>query len=86
VIVALLLVVTFVAGAFWDPRGWLAAAATWACVPLAHLAKHLLGMPDTLHPNTHVSILYLAGFCLAVSAVGFALGLLVHGMMNRVAD
>jgi hypothetical protein len=80
VIVALLLVATFAVGASWGRRGWVAAAVTWACVPLAHVAKHLLGMSDTLHPNTYVSILFLAGFCLAVTAVGFGLGLVVHGM------
>ena len=78
VVVALLLTATFFAGATWGERGWLAAATTWACIPLAHVFKHLLGMPDTLHPNTYISMLYLAGFCLVVSAIGFGLGLLVH--------
>jgi hypothetical protein len=57
VIVVLLLVATALAGASWGQRGWVTAAVIWACVPLAHVIKHLLGLPDTLHPNTYASIL-----------------------------
>jgi asparagine N-glycosylation enzyme membrane subunit Stt3 len=86
VVVAFLLVATFLAAAAWGERGWLSAAATWACVPLAHVVKHLLGMPDTLQPNTYLSMLYLAGFCLVVSVIGFVLGLLVHRMRRDPAS
>ena len=82
-IVALLLVATFATGAAWGRGGWIGATAAWACVPLAHVAKHLLGAPDTLQPNTYLSILYLAGFCLFVSVFGFGLGTLAHRVMNR---
>ena len=34
-------------------------------------------MPDTLHPNTYLSVLYLAIFTLAVAIIGFGFGLLV---------
>jgi hypothetical protein len=78
IIVALLLAATGIAGAFWGRRGWLAAFLTGACVPSAHLARHLLGLPDTLHPNTYASILKLAAFCLAVALVGLAAGVLLR--------
>jgi len=75
VIVALLLAVTATAGAVWGRRGWVASAAAWAWVPTAHLAKRGFGLPDTLHPNTSTSILFLAAFTLAVAAVGTGCGL-----------
>jgi len=78
VIVAMLLAATAIAGAVWGRRAWVAAAATWACVPFAHVVKHVLGLPDTLHPNTYVSIFYLAVFTLVVATVGTGLGVLVH--------
>ena len=78
VIVALLLAATGMAGALWGWRGWVAAFFTVACVPSAHLAKHLLGLPDTLHPNTYASILKLAAFTLAVAFVGLASGALLR--------
>jgi len=78
VIVAMLLTATAMAGAMWGRNGGIAAAVTWACIPLAHVAKHLLGLPDTLHPNTYPSILLLAGFTLVVATVGTGCGLLVR--------
>jgi asparagine N-glycosylation enzyme membrane subunit Stt3 len=62
----MLLAVTTTAGALLGQRGWVAAAGTWVCVPLAHLVKHVLGLPDTVHPNTYASILLLAAFSLAL--------------------
>ena len=58
IIVALLLAATATAGALWGGSGWVAAAVTWVCVPLAHVAKRVLELPDTLHPNTYLSILF----------------------------
>jgi len=78
VIVAMLLAATAMAGAMWGRNGWIAAAVIWACVPLAHVAKHLLGLPDTLHPNTYTSISFLAAFTLAVATLGTCCGLLVR--------
>ncbi len=60
IIVALLLAATAMAGAMWGRSGWIAAAVTWVCLPLTHLVKHVLDLPDTLHPNTYTSILFLA--------------------------
>ncbi len=76
VIVALLLAASAVSGAVWGRSGWIAAAVLWACVPLAHVVKHVLGLPDTLHPNTYTSILFLAMFTLVVSTVGVVSGVL----------
>ena len=42
------------------------------------MTKHALGLPDTLHPNTYLSILYLAAFTLVVAIIGTGCGLLVH--------
>jgi hypothetical protein len=80
VIVILLLAATFAAGAAWKWHGWIAAVATWLCVPLVHLVKHLLGLPDTLQPNTYPSILMLAAFTLVISALGLFCGTLVHSL------
>lgn len=85
IIVAMLLAATAAAGAVWSGRGWATAAATWACVPLAHLVKHVLGLPDTLHPNTYMSILYLAGFTLVVAIAGTACGVLVGRLATGAA-
>jgi len=80
VIVAMMLAATATAGAIWGWRGWVTVAAAWACVPLAHVVKHVLGLPDTLHPNTDASILYLAAFSLVVAIVGSGCGVLVHDL------
>ncbi len=81
VIVAMLLAGTTTAALVWGRPGWLAAFAVWAWVPAAHLAKRILGLPDTLHPNTYASILMLATFSLAVSMVGIACGLLARRLV-----
>lgn len=78
VIVALLLAATATAGFLWGRHGWGAALAAWAWVPLAHVVKHVLGLPDTLHPNTWASILMLAAFTLVVAAVGTGCGVLLR--------
>jgi hypothetical protein len=83
IIVVMLLAATITAGAVWGRRGWSAAAASWVCVPLAHVAKQVLGLPDTLHPATYLSILYLALFTLVVAAIGTACGVLVHALATR---
>jgi hypothetical protein len=47
-------------------------------MPLANLSKHVLDLPDTLHPNTHASILLLATFSFVVATVGTGCGVLIH--------
>jgi len=46
IIVAMLLAATATGGAVWGWRGWVTAAAAWACVPVAHVIKHVLGLPS----------------------------------------
>jgi hypothetical protein len=75
VIIALLLVVTATAGAIWSR---IVSAIAWVCLPLAHLIKHILGLPDTLHPNTYASILMLAAFTLVVATIGTGCGILLR--------
>ena len=83
VIVALLLAVAFASGAKWGWLGWFAAAGMWICIPAAHLVKHVLDLPDTLHPNTYTSILMLAAFTLVVAAIGFVCGALSRKLWLR---
>jgi hypothetical protein len=82
IIIALLLAATAIAGAMWGRTGWVTAAVTWACVPLAHIVKHVLGLPDTLNPNTYTSILYLAAFTLGVAVAGTGCGVMVRRLAS----
>jgi hypothetical protein len=86
VIVAMLLAASGIAGALWGPRAWPAALSAWVCVPSAHLVKHLLGLPDTLHPNTYVSILKLAAFSLGVATVGTACGVFLRTLIATAGN
>jgi hypothetical protein len=83
VIVALLLTVTFAAGAKWGLQGWFTAAGMWICIPAAHLIKHVFDLPDTLHPNTYASILMLAAFSFAIAAIGLVCGALSRRLFLR---
>ena len=75
VIVGALLLVTATAGVLWGIHATMVAVIVWAWLPMGHLARHLLGLPDTIHPNTYASILKLGIFSFVVSAVGLAIGL-----------
>ena len=85
VIVVMLLAATATIAAVWGRHGWAPAAAAWLCVPLAHLIKHVLGLPDTLHPNTYTSILMLAAFTFVVAALGTGAGMLIHRGAARIS-
>jgi hypothetical protein len=78
IIVAMLLVMTAIVGWIWGWRGWTGSIVAWACVPLAHLVKHALGLPDTLHPNTYTSILMLAVFTFIIATIGTGCGILLN--------
>ena len=84
IIVGMLFAVTATSGVTWDWRGWFVTAAAWVCVPLTHLVKHVLGLKDTLHPNTYPSILKLAAFTFVVSAVGIGCGVLLRRLIRVV--
>ena len=79
VIVALLFVTAAAAGFLWGWQGWNVASTAWICVPLTHLVKHMLGLPDSIHPNTYNSIFMLALFTLLITAIGLTGGALLHG-------
>ena len=85
IIVAMLLAATATAGAIWGRRGLVTGAVAWACVPLAHVVEHVLGLPDTLHPNTYTSISYLAAFSMVVAAAGTGCGVLVRRLSTGPA-
>jgi hypothetical protein len=78
VIVGLLFTMTSIAGWIWGWGGGFASVAAWVCVPLAHVVKHLLGLPDTLQPNTYTSMLMLAVFTFAIAAIGTGCGVLLR--------
>lgn len=82
VIVIMLLVSTITVGAIWKWQAWIAAVTVWICLPMAHGFKHLLGLPDTLHPNTYTSILMLAAFTFLISAIGFLFGILINRILK----
>ncbi len=77
-IVALLLAASGAIGAVWQWRGWPGALAAAAPMPAVHLTKHLLGLPDTLQPNTLDSVVMMALFALAVSGAGLSGGALLR--------
>ena len=84
VIVIMLLISTITVGAIWKWHAWVAVVAVWICVPMTHVVKHLLGMPDTLHPNTYTSILMLAVFTFVISVIGFLFGTLINRISKSV--
>jgi hypothetical protein len=85
VIFALLLVGSAGMGSLWGTRGWPPALAMWICIPAAHIIKHVLGMADTIQPNTYASILLLAAVTLAVTLLGAGGGVLGHRLASQSA-
>ncbi|HEY0776386.1 MAG TPA: hypothetical protein VGD56_00330 [Gemmatirosa sp.] len=81
-VVAMLVGATAMLGTLASRRPWGTALAVWLWVPLAHLVKHGLGMPDTLHPNTYASILKLGVFSLVVAGVGTGCGVLTRRVVG----
>jgi len=78
VIVALLFLTSATFGAFFSRKGYLAAIPAWVCIPLVHIVKHLLNLPDTIYPNTYASIIKLAIFTFVVALIGFGIGILLN--------
>jgi hypothetical protein len=74
VIVALLLLASGSLGLAVGMRRWWCAVAVWFWIPAAHVVKHILGLADTLHPNTYASIAALAAFTLVVCGIGLCAG------------
>jgi hypothetical protein len=80
VVIALLFLASAACGFAWSQRGWVASAAAWLCLPSAHLVRHLLGLPDSLHPNTYTSILMLAAFTLVVAMIATGCGIALRSI------
>jgi len=85
VIVAMLVVIASTAAGIWGRHGRIAACGAWMLVPLAHRISHILSLPDTSHPNTYASILMLAAFTLAITALGTGVGMLIHRGSGRAS-
>ncbi|MFZ2325031.1 MAG: hypothetical protein WAV89_15220 [Ignavibacteriaceae bacterium] len=83
VIVVMLIIFNAVFGFIWEWKSWSASLSAWICIPLVHLIKHLLGLPDTLHPNTYASIIMLTVFTFIVSILGSGGGILVHKFLKE---
>jgi hypothetical protein len=79
VIVGLLFAAGGVMGAAWGRAAWAPSLVAWACLPLVHVAKHVAGLPDTLHPNTWASIAKLAVFTWVVTTVATGAAALLRG-------
>ncbi len=86
VIVALLFLATAAAGTLWGRRNWVAVVFTWLWLPSPHFFKHLLGLPDTLHPNTYLSIFKLTVFSLAIAVAGAISGVMLRSLLSAAAD
>lgn len=85
IVIALMLIfITFSSGFVFGWRGWIVSSITWGCVPLAHFIKHFFRLPDTLHPNTYISIILLAAFTLFVSIVGHGFGVLFNRFFRKL--
>jgi hypothetical protein len=50
------------------PWRWALLVGPWVAV--AHLVRHALGLPDSVHPNTYTTILLLVPVSLAVCLLG----------------
>ena len=82
VIVALLLSASVILGAFFGTRGSIALVFVWVCIPLVHLVKHILNIPDTINPNTYASILKLAIFTFVVALIGLGCGIIFNKLLK----
>jgi hypothetical protein len=85
VIVGMLLVFGAAVGMIWGARAVVAAAMAWVCLPMAHFLKHLLRLPDTIHPNNYASLLKLGAFTFVVTAIGLGFGLAFRRLLGREA-
>ncbi len=83
VIVVMLLVATITIGVSWERRGLLTSALLWLWLPMTHIVKKVLGLPDTLHPNTYASILMFTVFTFTISGIGFITGIAINKIVKK---
>jgi len=57
-----------------NTEAYILSIIIWVFLPAVHFIKHLLGLSDSIQPNTYESILLLALVTFAVSQVGFMVG------------
>jgi hypothetical protein len=82
VIVGMLLVFSAAVGMIWGGRAAVAAAIAWVWLPMAHVLKHLMRLPDTIHPNNYASLLKLGAFTFVVTAIGLGFGLAFRRLLG----
>jgi hypothetical protein len=82
VIVGMLLVFGAAVGMIWGGRAAVAAAIAWVWLPMAHVLKHLMRLPDTIHPNNYASLLKLGAFTFVVTAIGLGFGLAFRRLLG----
>lgn len=85
-IVLLLLCSSGLVGSIWGKRGWLAAIFVWAINPSVHILKHVFNLPDTIFPNTYLSILLLAVFTFVLAGIGVCCGIFFRRAIDRTVD
>lgn len=73
-VVALVIAAAFGVGLRWGWAGWLGALAVALPVPGLHLGKHVLGLPDTIQPNTYDALVMMTLFHVALAGAGLAAG------------
>jgi hypothetical protein len=82
VIVGMLVVFGAAVGMIWGGRAAVAAAIAWVWLPMAHVLKHLMRLPDTIHPNNYASLLKLGAFTFVVTAIGLGFGLAFRRLLG----
>lgn len=74
VLVALLMAASLGLGLRWGWAGWPGALGAALPVPGLHVAKHVLGLPDFIQPDTYDALVMMALFDVALCGAGLAAG------------
>ncbi len=82
-ILPLLVVGAALLGGVWGFRAAPALVCFWFPLPAAHAVKRILGLRDTLHPNTYASIAMLAIFSFGLCAVTFGIASGIRRLATR---
>lgn len=82
VIIALWILAGGVLGAMGPFKPWRWALVVALGVPTVHLIRHVLGLPDNMHPNTYLSILLISGIALCATLAGAYSGAFVRSNLS----